>query len=49
MTDRVCVLNEQGDECVMCVDAKGGRLVCGYRRQNRVDVYRVADRELVLM
>ena len=49
MTDRVCVLNDQGEECVMCVDAKGGRLACGYRRQNRVDVYRVAGSELLLM
>ena len=49
MTDRVCVLNDQGEECVMCVDAKGGRLACGYRRQNRVDMYRVAGSELLLM
>lgn len=49
MTDRVCVLNRQEEDCVICVDAKGERLACGYLQQNRVDVYRVAGGELVLM
>ena len=49
MTDRVCVLNDQGEECVMCVDPRGGRLACGYSWKNRVDVYRVSGNELLLM
>ena len=43
------MLAERSEACRIAVDARGGRLVCGFCDENRVDVYRVSGGQIALM